>query len=244
MPDLFENYTAAITALPNHTPLQKIDLLTETFLLQQQGELALYWAPFEYVNPAARVALVGITPGWYQTELAFRTARDALTAGVSSGDASASARQAASFSGPIRRTLVGMLDGLGLNTALGIDSCWALWGERHDLLHTTALVRYPLFVGGQNWTGYKPDPLKTPLLRPYMFDVLADELHCAPDAVVIPLGRIATQGLQLLADTGALDPARLLPGLPHPSGANAHRHAQYAAVRERATAAVAACFGV
>ena len=242
MPNLFEDYAAAIAAIPNRTPLQKADLLTDTFLLQQQGDLALYWAPFEYVNPAAQVALVGIAPGWHQTELAFRTARDALCAGKAPNEASAQARRAASFSGPIRRNLVEMLDGIGINTALGLESCWALWAERHDLLHTTALVRYPLFIGGQNWTGYKPDALKTPLLRSYIADVLAAELAEAANAPVIPLGRAAAQGLQFLTETGRLEAARLLTKLPHPSGANVHRRTQYAAVQAEAAAAVQAWF--
>lgn len=241
--DVFDHYAAAIAALPRHSPLSKVDLLTPTFLLHHDALLDLYFAPFEYVNVHAKVALVGITPGWYQTELAFRVARDALRRGVCTAEASALARQAASFSGPIRSTLVGMLDTIGVHTALGIDSCWALWAARQDLLHTTALVRYPLFVGGQNYTGYKPNPLKTPLVRHYLTEVLADELRRTPQALIVPLGRSVNESMQYLAREGLLDPARLLPGLPHPSGANAHRHAQFAAVREQASAAVQAWFG-
>ena len=238
----FDRYAPLVAALPTHSPLTKAELLRDEFLLVREGDLAVFWAPFEYVNTAARVVLVGIAPGWYQTEVAFRTARDALLAGIPPDEACARARRVASFSGPIRRTLVSMLDDLHLNDALGIETCLTLWDAHHDMLHTTALVRYPVFVGGQNYTGYKPDPLKHPLLRPYVTDILAGELGRTPDALVIPLGRIAAQGLALLAEQGALDRARLLPGLPHPSGANAHRPVQFAAVRAQATQAVQAWF--
>ncbi|MBC8162678.1 MAG: hypothetical protein H7Z42_15815 [Roseiflexaceae bacterium] len=243
MTELFANYAALVAALPEHTPLTREDVLCEEFLLARHARFELYWAPFEYVNSAARLALVGIAPGWYQTEQAFRVARDELQAGTPAAQASALARRAASFSGPIRRTLVAMLDGLDLHNALGIGSCWELWGEHHELLHTTALVRYPVFIGGKNWSGYTPDALKTPLLRQYVVETLADELRRAPQALIVPLGRSAAQGLALLAEQGALDPARLLPGLPHPSGANVHRPAQYAAVRQQAAQAVQAWFG-
>lgn len=242
MNELFPQYAASVAALPEHAPLTREDLLTETFLLERQNDLALYWAPFEHVERAAKVALVGITPGWYQTELAFRTARDALHSGLADAEASALARRTASFSGPIRRTLVTMLDGLGLHEALHVATCAELWGQHHTLLHTTALVRYPLFVAGKNYTGYKPDPLKTPLLHPLITKVLARELQSIPTAVIIPLGRIVSQSLQFLAAERIIDPERLLPGLPHPSGANAHRHSQYAAVRQIATQAVANWF--
>lgn len=242
MDELFGQYAARIAALPDHTPLQREDLLVEAFLLQRERDLDVYWAPFEHVEATARVILVGITPGWYQTELAFRTARNALRDGALHTEASALARRTASFSGPIRRTLVSMLDGLELNTALGINTCLSLWDEHHAMLHTTALVRYPLFVGGQNYTGYKPDPLKTPLLRPFITEVLAEELRRVPQALIVPLGRVVGQSLQLLAELGLIEQSRLLPGLPHPSGANVHRHVQYANVREQAAQALAAWF--
>lgn len=244
MNEQFPQYAACITVLPERTPLKREDVLREEFVLRREAELELYWAPFEHVQTSARVVLVGITPGWYQTELAFRTARDALRTGVAHAQASALARRTASFSGPIRRTLVGMLDDLGLNTALGVETCLSLWNEHYQMLHTTALVRYPLFVAGQNYTGYKPDPLKSPLLRPFITEVLAEELHATPQALVVPLGRVVNQSLHLLADEGLIERARLLPGLPHPSGANVHRHAQFAAVREEAARAVTAWFGI
>ena len=41
-------------------------LLAPDFLLYRQAELAIYFAPFDFVNESALVALVGITPGFTQ----------------------------------------------------------------------------------------------------------------------------------------------------------------------------------
>lgn len=32
-------------------------------LMDSSGPVSIYYAPFEYINPSARVVLVGITPG-------------------------------------------------------------------------------------------------------------------------------------------------------------------------------------
>jgi hypothetical protein len=136
-----------------------------------------------------------------------------------------------------------MLDGLGLHEALGLASCWDLFGSRLDLLHTTAVVRYPVFVGGGNFTGYTPDPLRHPLLRRFVVEALANELALTPDALLVPLGKVVAEALALLAREGLVSAARCLPGLPHPSGANAHRHAQFAAAREAASGRMREWFG-
>lgn len=229
---LFDQFAPAIAALPSRTPLSRADLLSPTFVLHEELAFSLYYAPFDYINIGARVVLVGITPGWYQTEMAFRLARDVLQAGGSHIEACRAAREHASFSGPIRTTLVAMLDGIGINTALGINTCWQLYGDRADLLHTTAAIRYPVFVRGQNYAGYTPNMLKTPLLRCYVTDVLGDELRRIPDALIVAVGRSIGDALRLLANEGIVAAERCVIGLPHPSGANVHRPAQYARVRD------------
>ncbi|MFO7170211.1 MAG: hypothetical protein DIU80_019475 [Chloroflexota bacterium] len=240
---LFDRFAARIAALPEHTPLRREDLLVPEFLLAADGPLELYYAPFDYVNERARVVLIGIAPGWYQAELAHRTARDALRAGASLAEAGERARTTASFSGAIRSNLVAMLDGLGLHAALGLASCWELFGERADLLATSAVVRYPLFVRGGNYTGYGPEPLRHPLLRRFVVEALASELARMPRALVVPLGKSVAASIDHLVSAGVLEAERCLPGLPHPSGANAHRPAQFAAVQPLAAARVRDWFG-
>jgi hypothetical protein len=238
---LFARFAPRIAALPDGDRLTRADLVTPDFLLEQDGRLAIYYAPFDYINPRAKIALIGITPGFRQMEISLRESRDALRRGLPIPAIVARVKYQASFAGPIRRFLISMLDGIGLPQALGIDTCAALYADRADLLHTSAVVRHPVFVNGQDWTGHTPPARSNPLRR-YLTDVMLPELQAVPDALLISLGKCASDALAAHIATGALDPARCLIGLPHPSGANGHRFAQFAAVRDDLTARVAAWF--
>ena len=70
---LFETLAPYIRALPDQQRLQRSDLLTPEFRLYDNAHLAVFYAPFDYVNPAAQVMLIGITPGWAQARLSLRT---------------------------------------------------------------------------------------------------------------------------------------------------------------------------
>ncbi len=63
---------------------------------------------------------------------------------------------------------------------------------------------------------------------------LAEEAAALPNAIWVPLGGHAEAGLTHLAEAGRLDPARILTGLPHPSGANAERIAYFLGRKPRA----------
>ena len=240
---LFTQFAPHIAALPDHERLTRGDLLVPDFLLEQAGRLAIYYAPFDYINPQAKVALVGITPGFQQMEISLRSSRDALRRGLPIPEIVARVKYQASFAGPIRKFLIAMLDSIGLSHALGIDTCASLYADRADLLHTSAVVRHPVFVGGKDWTGHTPPARSNPLLRRYLTDVMLPELQAVPDALILSLGKCASDALATHIASGALDPARCLIGLPHPSGANGHRFTQFAAVRDDLTARVAAWFG-
>jgi len=240
---LFTRFAPRIVALPDHERLMRADLLTPDFLLEQDHRLAIYYAPFDYINPEAKIALVGITPGFQQMEIALRASRDALRRGTPIPEIVARVKYQASFAGPIRTFLIAMLDGIGLSHALGIATCAALYADRADLLQTSAVVRHPVFVGGKDWTGHTPPARGNPLLRRYLTGVMLPELQAVPDALIVSLGKCASDALAAHIATGALDPARCLIGLPHPSGANGHRFTQYAAVRDDLTTRVAAWFG-
>ena len=240
---LFATFAPQIAALPPDARLTREQLQSPEFLLHRAGRLAIYYAPFDYVNPTARVVLVGITPGFRQMEIALRTSRDLLLAGESDAAICARVKYQASFAGPIRRFLLAMLDAIGIPRALGIPASAALYAERADLLQTSAVVRHPVFIGGADWTGHTPPVRGNPLLRRYLWEVMLPELRAVPDALILSLGKCASDALDTLVAAESLDPARCLIGLPHPSGANGHRHAQFAQVREAATAQVAAWFG-
>lgn len=76
--------------------------------------------------------------------------------------------------------------------------------------------------------------LTTPLLREQLQAGLADELATLPDALVVPLGPKVAEAVDVLACQGVIDSARVLAGLPHPSGANAERIAFFLGRKPRA----------
>jgi hypothetical protein len=69
--------------------------------------------------------------------------------------------------------------------------------------------------------------LRTPLLREMIDAHLVEEARLLPQALWLPLGPKADAAVQHLAKLNLLDPARILSGLPHPSGANAERVAVF-----------------
>lgn len=191
----------------------------------------MFYTPFDHVNEAARVTLVGITPGWHQMRVAYEVARDLLREGLPHDAILPRVSSAAGFSGPMRANLLRMLDDLGLPGCLGIDSSAELFSQRADLRHGTSAIRYAAFVSKRNYTGSSPALVTVPLFTRYVRDVLAPELDRVPQSVVIPLGRAVDAALGLLIDAGALDPRRCCVGFPHPSGANGWRVSQFAQAR-------------
>ena len=232
---LFDTFAPSIRALPDLPGSQrftKVDLLTPKFCLYQDGPLTVYYAPFDYVNQAAKVVLVGITPGWTQMEIAFRSARRDLLKDLSSDKVCRRAKQRASFAGSMRKNLTSMLDAIGLPAYLDIDSTQSLFAEHGQLLHATQAIRYPVFVEDHNYTGHSPRLLKTDVLRYFVENVLAVDLQVAREAIIIPLGKSVSEVLGYLADRGHLDRDRCLFGFPHPSGANGHRAREFHEQRE------------
>jgi hypothetical protein len=142
-------------------------------------------------------------------------------------------KSSASFSG-MRKQLQAWLDELELPRYLQIASSAALWTpEAQHLLHPTSCIRYPVLKNGRNYSGSGPEIIRSQMLLRYVEDVLAPELGEVPDALVIPLGKRVDDALTHLSHRGDLDPARVLTGFPHASGANGHRHRQWQENRDQ-----------
>lgn len=211
---------------PIVTQSQPVSALDSRLLISQSGNLSTYYAPFEHVNTAARVVLVGITPGLSQAQRALEQLRIDLCAGLSDEQALQQAKETASFSGSMRSALVDMLDSVGVHSALGVDSCSALFGSAASLVHYTSALRNPTFAGGQNYTG-SPTILRTPYLRAMAEEWLAEEARMLPRALWIPLGKEPTAVLRSFIARSMLPNDRVLDGMPHPSGANSERIAYF-----------------
>jgi hypothetical protein len=213
--------------MPERDRFLKTDLLVGQFRVFKSESLEIYYAPFDFLNIEAKVAVVGIIPGWTQMEIAFRQAWTVLRNGGSATEAVRKAKAQASFAGAMRNNLVKMLDEIGLQTAMGLKSCHDLFGCDSQLVHTTSAIRHPVFVHGRNYTGHSPNLLSHPVLVRYVESVLAAELTILRQALVIPLGKCVDAALRRLIQTGVLSARRCLLGFPHPSGANGHRRTEF-----------------
>lgn len=208
--------------------------LPAEFLLAQEGNLAQYYIPFDAVNTRALVVLVGITPGYVQWYNAVTTAQKVLREGGDDALALREAKKHGAFSGPLRNNLVKLLDGIGLAQMLSLDSTAQLFTDHTGLVHCTSLYTQPLFVKGVNYNG-TPHFSRSALLRASIDEGFAQEAAVLKKAVFIPLGPVATEGVNLLASRGVLDEARILSGLPHPSGANMERISYFLGLKARDT---------
>jgi hypothetical protein len=201
--------------------------------MDRQGSLSIYYAPFEYVNPQARVVVVGISPGWTQMYNALAETQRQLRKGVDDETALRFAKQTGAFSGAMRNNLVELLDHIELNQWLRIASTSSLFGSDAHLFQPASVLCYPVFVNGKNYNG-TPNMLKNLLLQRYLLTHFGELVKRLPKAVFIPLGDKPAEALRFLAAKGNLDQVRILEGLPHPSGANAERIAYFLGKKDKA----------
>lgn len=218
---LIDHFAPIIRNL-NATELQGGHSLNDKLCIQRDGAIEVCYAPFEYVNPQARIVIVGITPGRTQMLNALRECRRQLDAGADYQSALRAAKLNGAFSGAMRPNLVSLLDSIGLHRWLGLQSCDDLFGQAAELVQTASVLTNPVFVGAENYNG-TPSMVRHPLLQQQLIVGFGHDAQTLPNALFIPLGDKVAEAMQFLADRGFLNKDRILSGLPHPSGANAER---------------------
>lgn len=197
--------------------------LDSRLLIDSHGDLAAYYAPFEYLNLRARIVLVGITPGPIQMVNAHRTVRHALLSGKSFEEAVRQAKEAAAFSGTaLRNNLVSQLNHWGVHTWLGLADSSELFGSARELVQTTSLLRYPVFKGGEKYEG-NPSMTRNKWLRNQLMAHFVKEVQQLPDAVFLSLGPKVQEVMNTLVTEGVLTANRVITGMLHPSGENGYR---------------------
>lgn len=95
-------------------------------------EIVLKPAGFDTPNPDAEVIIVGITPGPTQSN-------------ESRGDDSKENKRLYAFKG-LRKNIEKMLDYVGVNKLLGIESCHTIWNEDFNRIDLTSLIKDAAFV--------------------------------------------------------------------------------------------------
>ncbi|MDU5262659.1 MAG: hypothetical protein E6176_09545 [Clostridium celatum] len=225
------DYKEVIKELPFKNKYTRDELLIDKFLLDKENNIEIYYAPHnEYLNPKAKVFIIGITPGFQQMSTAIGTARKELEVSDNIEEIQYKCKVAARFSGSLRKNVISMLDGIELNNIFNLKSCSQLFDEDDYLLHTISLIPYPVFVKGENYTGHTPKLIKSQFLMKYIYDNFINELNRmekSEEILLIPLGKAVEEVLIKLKEDGVIKEEQILLGFPHPSGANVNRVTQF-----------------
>lgn len=222
---MFDKYSKTIEKLNN---FNKEDILNKKFELFNKNNIAIYYAPHnEIINKEAKIFIVGITPGWTQTSIAYKTAHNGLVEKLDYEEIKKECKRQSRFAGSMRKNLIEMLDDLNLNKKLHLSSCSELFENKNELLHTTSLIPYPVFVNNKNYTGSNPKILNSEILKSYLQKYFYKEVECLPNALIIPLGKAVEEVLELMITENLIKREQCLLGYPHPSGANGNRKRQF-----------------
>ena len=197
--------------------INKSTVTNNKFLLNKEGDLEIYYAPFDYVNSKAKIMIVGITPGLQQMLQSFQVIND--------GKSLKEVKDLCSFKGSMRTTLIKYLDELKVNKKLKIKSCESLFNKNSKHLHTTSLVKYPVFDKGKNYSG--SNILKKKILIEFIEKNFLKELKILKKVIIIPLGNTVSSTIEYLKKKYNLKLVFFLKGFPHPSGANARKNIQF-----------------
>jgi len=222
---MFEKYCNEIKQLKE---FNKEDILIEKFELFNNDNMKIYYAPHnEIINYKAKIFIVGITPGWTQTNIAYKTAQKELLNNSKPELIKKECKRNSRFAGSMRKNLIEMLDELEINKKLNIKSCNELFESKDYLLHTTSIIPYPVFINNKNYTGSKPKIMDNEVLYNYAKKYFYNEVEHLSDTLIIPLGKAVEEILQQMIKENLIKEEQCLLGFPHPSGANGHRKSQF-----------------
>jgi hypothetical protein len=197
--------------------INKSTITSNKFLVKKERNIKVYYAPFDYVNSKAKIMIVGITPGLQQMLQSFQV--------INEGKSLKEVKNLSSFKGSMRTSLIKYLDELEVNKKLKIKSCESLFNKNSKYLHTTSLVKYPVFDQGKNYSG--ANILKKKILIEFIEKNFLKELKTLKKAIIIPLGNTVSSTIEYLKNKYDLKLACFLEGFPHPSGANARKNIQF-----------------
>ena len=200
--------------------LKKIDkksVVSKDFLVNKDGNIEIYYAPFDYINSKAKIVIVGITPGLQQMIQSFQVIKD--------GKSLKEVKDLSSFKGSMRTTLIKYMDELKINKILKIKSCESLFNLDNKYLHTTSLVKYPVFDKGMNYSGVSI--LKKKILLEFIEKNFLKELKILQKSIIVPLGNTVSSTIDYLNKKHQLKLRCFLKGFPHPSGLNVRKNIQF-----------------
>ena len=197
--------------------INKSTITNKNFLIKREDNIEIYYAPFDYINSKAKIMIVGITPGLQQMLQSFEA--------VNEGRSLKEVKDLSSFKGSMRTTLIKYLDALNINKKLKIKSCESLFNINSKYLHSTSLIKYPVFNKGRNYSG--SGLLKKKILLDFLEAHFVKELKKLDKTIIIPLGNTVSSTIDYLNNEFKLNLKCFLKGFPHPSGLNVRKDIQF-----------------
>jgi len=197
--------------------INKSTITNKNFLIKREDNIEIYYAPFDYINSKAKIMIVGITPGLQQMLQSFEA--------VNEGRSLKEVKDLSSFKGSMRTTLIKYLDALNINKKLKIKSCESLFNKNSKYLHSTSLIKYPVFDKGRNYSG--SGLLKKKILLDFLEAHFVKELKKLDKTIIVPLGNTVSSTIDYLNNEFKLNLKCFLKGFPHPSGLNVRKDIQF-----------------
>lgn len=195
--------------------LSKLDFLIGT----ERGH-KVYYIPFEHINQAARLVLVGITPGPTQMAEAYSVAQRALHEKNSDQDVLLKTKRAAAFSG-MRERINEMLDHFAIPRHLGISGASSLWASDFQYFQPTSIVPNAAFKIEAYFNGPFSSVLDVPLLRHQFENIFIPSVQClSKQTLYIGMGPVVDEALRWCVSQGIIDERQLLGYFPHASGSS------------------------
>ena len=197
--------------------INKLTIINKKFLVKKENNIEIYYAPFNYINKKAKVMIVGITPGLQQMLKSFEA--------INQGKSLKEVKNLSSFKGSMRTTLIKYLNELNINRILEIKSCESLFNIDNKYLHSTSLIKYPVFDEGKNYSG--SNILKKKVLLNFLEANFVKELKKFDKTIIVPLGKTVSSTIDYLNNKFNLNLTCFLKGFPHPSGLNVRKNIQF-----------------
>ena len=197
--------------------INKSTITNKNFLIKREDNIEIYYAPFDYINSKAKIMIVGITPGLQQMLQSFEA--------VNEDRSLKEVKDLSSFKGSMRTTLIKYLDALNINKKLKIKSCESLFNINSKYLHSTSLIKYPVFDKGRNYSG--SGLLKKKILLDFLEAHFVKELKKLDKTIIVPLGNTVSSTIDYLNNEFKLNLKCFLKGFPHPSGLNVRKDIQF-----------------
>lgn len=192
---------------------------SEETLLASDGRDELYYIPFEWTNPQARLVVVGITPGPNQMELAYRTASSKIKVGLGDLEILKAAKAHGAFgSATMRPNLVKMMNHFGFADLFDVEDAADFWDRRSDVFLGTSVIPHAAFRNGKPFAGSFDDVMKSKIFSECFHVDFVPSLKDIPgDARFVALGETPLRALSWCVRYGKLKEEQVLGAFAHPS---------------------------